>query len=109
MFSIDPNQLPLKLPPNVVRFHSSFAVSSQHQLIRPYIVTNDLTMANADLKKIFGFVDDNKEKFIKTLGEAIEIKSVSAWPQNREVRKFQTRIRKFIINYSFVRNYMLPF
>ncbi len=66
-------------------------------------------MANADLKKIFGFVDDNKEKFIKTLGEAIEIKSVSAWPQNREVRKFQTRIRKFIINYSFVRNYMLPF
>ena len=37
------------------------------------------------LKKVFSWVDDNKEKLIATLGEAIEIKSVSAWPDHREV------------------------
>jgi len=31
------------------------------------------------LKKIFAYIDQNKEKFIDNLAEAVEIKSVSAW------------------------------
>ena len=37
------------------------------------------------MQKLFGFVDANREKFIQTLAEAVEIKSVSAWPETREV------------------------
>ena len=40
----------------------------------------------APMKKFFGFVDENKETFIDNLAEAVAIKSVSAWPETREVR-----------------------
>lgn len=36
------------------------------------------------LKKIFSYIDDEQEKFISNLAEAVRIKSVSAWIQNRE-------------------------
>lgn len=36
-----------------------------------------------DLKKIFQFVDANKERYISTLREAVGIRSVSAWPEAR--------------------------
>ena len=39
----------------------------------------------APMKKFFGFVDENKETFIDNLAEAVAIKSVSAWPETREV------------------------
>ncbi len=42
------------------------------------------------MDKFFAFVDENKEKFISNLAEAVEIKSVSAWPETREVRKLRT-------------------
>ena len=38
----------------------------------------------APMKKFFGFVDENKERFIDNLAEAVAIKSVSAWPEARE-------------------------
>ena len=38
------------------------------------------------MKKFFGFVDENKETFIDNLAEAVAIKSVSAWPEQREVK-----------------------
>ena len=37
------------------------------------------------MKKFFSFVDENKENFIDNLAEAVAIKSVSAWPEVREV------------------------
>ena len=36
------------------------------------------------MKKFFAFVDEHKEEYIKNLGDAVEIKSVSAWPHARE-------------------------
>ncbi len=36
------------------------------------------------MEAVFKYVDDNKDRFIKTLGEAVEIQSVSAWPDKRE-------------------------
>jgi len=36
------------------------------------------------MKKFFAFVDEHKEEYIKNLGDAVEIKSVSAWPHTRE-------------------------
>jgi hypothetical protein len=33
--------------------------------------------------KNFSHIDGNREKYIATLGEAVEIKSVSAWLENR--------------------------
>ena len=41
-------------------------------------------MAGEDqMKRFFAFVDEHKEEYIKNLGDAVEIKSVSAWPQTR--------------------------
>ena len=37
------------------------------------------------LKEMFSYIDDEREKFISDLAEAVGIKSVSAWIQNREV------------------------
>ena len=37
------------------------------------------------LSKVFGRIDDERERFIADLAEAVKIKSVSAWIQNREV------------------------
>ena len=31
------------------------------------------------LQKVFGYIDEHKDKFIDNLAEAVEIKSVSAW------------------------------
>ena len=39
----------------------------------------------APMKKFFAFVDENKDKFIDNLAEAVAIKSVSAWPEQRQV------------------------
>jgi len=36
------------------------------------------------MKKLFAFIDEHKEEYIKNLGDAVEIKSVSAWPHTRE-------------------------
>ena len=36
------------------------------------------------MKKFFAFIDEHKEEYIKNLGDAVEIKSVSAWPHTRE-------------------------
>lgn len=42
----------------------------------------------ANLQKIFKFVDENKKRYIDVLGEAVAIKSVSAWPDVRgEVKR----------------------
>ena len=41
------------------------------------------------LKKVFSYIDDEQEKFISDLAEAVRIKSVSAWIQNREVPQTQ--------------------
>ncbi|KAG5667174.1 hypothetical protein PVAND_015169 [Polypedilum vanderplanki] len=35
------------------------------------------------LEKLFGYIDQNKAKYIETLTEAVAIKSVSAWPNCR--------------------------
>ena len=36
------------------------------------------------MKKFFAFIDEHKDEYIKNLGDAVEIKSVSAWPHTRE-------------------------
>lgn len=36
------------------------------------------------MEKLFAYIDQNKEKYIETLTEAVAIKSVSAWPQARD-------------------------
>ena len=41
--------------------------------------------ADADMQRVFSYIDDNRERFIGDLDEAIRIKSVSAWPDNRKV------------------------
>ena len=41
------------------------------------------------MKKVFSYIDTNREKFINNLAEAVEIKSVSAWPETREVRTYE--------------------
>ena len=41
--------------------------------------------ADADMQQLFSYIDGNREKFIGDLDEAIRIKSVSAWPDNRKV------------------------
>ena len=38
------------------------------------------------LSKVFSRIDDEQERFIADLAEAVKIKSVSAWIQNREVQ-----------------------
>ena len=38
-----------------------------------------------DMQKLFSYIDSNRERFICDLDEAIRIKSVSAWPDNRKV------------------------
>ena len=35
------------------------------------------------MQRLFGHVDDHKEEYIKNLAAAVEIKSVSAWPETR--------------------------
>ncbi len=43
----------------------------------------------------FRFVDDNEEKYIKRLADAVAIKSVSTWPETRsEVRKMVENVAK---------------
>lgn len=37
------------------------------------------------MQKVFAHIDGNRAKYIATLGEAVKIKSVSAWPETREV------------------------
>jgi hypothetical protein len=44
-------------------------------------------MFHPQMKKLFGFIDTNRETFIQNLAEVIAIKSVSAWPEAREVRQ----------------------
>jgi nonspecific dipeptidase len=39
---------------------------------------------NPNLAKAFDYVDNNVAKFVRRLREAVEIPSVSAWPQNRK-------------------------
>ena len=46
------------------------------------------------LSKIFNYIDDEREKFISDLAEAVRIKSVSACIQNREVPQTPITIRK---------------
>ena len=41
--------------------------------------------ADADMQRLFSYIDGNRERFIGDLDEAIRIKSVSAWPDNRKV------------------------
>ena len=41
--------------------------------------------ADADMQQLFSYIDGNRERFIGDLDEAIRIKSVSAWPDNRKV------------------------
>ena len=36
-----------------------------------------------EMKEVFKYVDDNKDKWIDNLAEAIAIKSVSAWADTR--------------------------
>ena len=38
------------------------------------------------LQKIFAHIEENRQKFIDNLDEAVRIKSVSAWPKARPVR-----------------------
>lgn len=40
-------------------------------------------MADASLKKIFTYIENNQDKFVEELKEAVAIKSVSAWPECR--------------------------
>lgn len=40
-----------------------------------------------DLESIFGYIDANQRKFIDTLGEAVAIKSVSAWEMIDEINQ----------------------
>eukprot|EP00094_Tigriopus_californicus_P004222 TCALIF_04069-PA protein Name:"Similar to CNDP2 Cytosolic non-specific dipeptidase (Bos taurus)" AED:0.10 eAED:0.10 QI:464/0.8/0.83/1/1/1/6/123/500 len=35
------------------------------------------------MRKLFGYIDEQKENLIQALAQAVEIKSVSAWPENR--------------------------
>jgi len=45
-------------------------------------------MASETLKKLFSHIDAHQEDYIKTLAEAVAIKSVSAWPECRpEIKK----------------------
>jgi len=51
------------------------------------------------MEKVFQYVDVNKDRFIKDLAEAVEIKSVSAWPEVRSevvkmVKWMQNRLEK---------------
>ena len=41
------------------------------------------------LSKVFSRIDDEQERFIADLAEAVKIKSVSAWIQNREVLRYR--------------------
>ena len=41
--------------------------------------------ADADMQQLFSYIDGNRERFLGDLDEAIRIKSVSAWPDNRKV------------------------
>lgn len=36
------------------------------------------------MKKLFAFIDEHKEEYIQNLADAVEIKSVSAWPHTRD-------------------------
>jgi nonspecific dipeptidase len=36
-----------------------------------------------EMKEIFKYIDDNKDKWVDNLAEAIAIKSVSAWADSR--------------------------
>lgn len=41
--------------------------------------------APESMKKLFAYIDDQRENLIQNLAQAVEIKSVSAWPENRGV------------------------
>ncbi|XP_050718400.1 cytosolic non-specific dipeptidase-like isoform X3 [Eriocheir sinensis] len=47
-------------------------------------MATDKKVLPESLKKIFKYVDDNKERFIDVLREAVAIQSVSAWPEKRQ-------------------------
>ena len=53
--------------------------------------------ADADMQRVFSYIDDNRERFIGDLDEAIRIKSVSAWPDNRKVGERLWPLRRGII------------
>ena len=53
------------------------------------------------LKNIFSYVDNNRERFISDLAEAVKIKSVSAWIQNREVHRESTFVHIYGANFIF--------
>jgi len=49
------------------------------------VIYSNIKMAEDEqMKKFFAFIDEHKEEYIKNLGDAIEIKSVSAWPNVRD-------------------------
>ncbi len=36
------------------------------------------------MEKVFAYINDHRDEFVKTLAESVAIKSVSGWPQNRD-------------------------
>jgi hypothetical protein len=42
------------------------------------------------LDKVLAEVDSRKEEFIKNLSDAVAIKSVSAWPETRDVSLYHS-------------------
>ena len=55
------------------------------------------------MDKIFNYIDANKAQFIDNLAKAVEIKSVSAWPECRpEIVK--------MVSFEFISSYhLIPF
>lgn len=45
-------------------------------------ITNGLNLCI--IRSDSSYIDDNKQKFIKNLSDAVAIKSVSAWPETRQ-------------------------
>ena len=44
---------------------------------------------DSNLKAIYKYIDDEQDRFVKRLADAIAIKSVSAWPECRPHIKCQ--------------------
>ena len=54
-----------------------------------------MTALPEDLRKLFAHVDGNKDRYIDVLREAVSIKSVTAWPENRsEIQRMVRESRK---------------
>jgi nonspecific dipeptidase len=49
------------------------------------------------MQKLFSYIDEHKEEYVKRLGDAVAIKSVSAWPDHRQHIVTQVKeVAKFI-------------